>query len=138
MSLMAKAKEFMTDKVANIEKPEASVTDVDLTDVGRDGVSYLATICLVNPYGVTIPVGEITYTLKSANRVIKSGNITDPGSLKGNDKTTLEVRMKVPHNWDIDYSLELGIVVDLPVVGNFKIPLTHKGEMKLPSLKDFF
>ncbi|KAL8499857.1 hypothetical protein ACS0TY_019744 [Phlomoides rotata] len=150
MSLMAKAKEFMTDKVANIEKPEASVTDVDLADVGRDGVSYLATICLVNPYGVTIPVGEITYTLKSANRVITSGNIPDPGSLKGNDKTTLEVRMKVPHSvcvslvkdigadWDIDYSLELGIVVDLPVVGNFKIPLTHTGEMKLPSLKDFF
>lgn len=172
---MDKAKEFMTEKIGNIEKPEASILDVDLKDVGRDGVSYLARICIVNPYGVTIPVGEITYILKSADRfqscpfsylflkkisrwfelnlefrVISSGKIPDPGSLEGNDKTTLEVRMKVPHSvcvslvkdigadWDIDYSLEIGIIVDLPVVGNFTIPLTQKGEMKLPSLKDFF
>lgn len=81
-------------------------------------------------------------------RVIASGNIPDPGSLKGNDKTILEVGMKVPHSvlvslikdvgadWDVDYTVEIGIVVDLPVFGNFTIPLTHKGEMKLPSLKD--
>lgn len=81
-------------------------------------------------------------------RVIASGNIPDPGSLKGNDKTILEVGMKVPHSvlgslmkdigadWDVDYSLQIGIVVDLPLLGNFTIPLSHKGEMKLPSLQD--
>lgn len=60
----------------------------------------------------------------------------------------LEVAIKVAHSmlvslmkdigadWDIDYLLELGLVVDLPVVGNFTIPLSHKGEMKLPNLKE--
>lgn len=60
----------------------------------------------------------------------------------------MEVAMKVPHSvvvslmkdigadWDIDYTVEIAIIVDLPVIGNFTIPLTHKGEMKLPSLRD--
>ncbi|XP_047976901.1 desiccation-related protein PCC27-45-like [Salvia hispanica] len=148
MQYVDKAKDFVADKVADIEKPSASVDDVDLKHVGRDGITYLAKVTVVNPYGVSVPVGEITYTLKSVDRVIASGNIPDPGSLKGNDKTILEVGMKVPHSvlvslikdigadWDVDYTVEIGIIVDLPVFGNFTIPLTHKGEMKLPSLQD--
>lgn len=73
----------------------------------------------------------------------------DPGSLKGNDKTILSVPMKVPHNilmtlvkdigadWDIDYEVEIGLTIDLPVIGNFTIPLNKKGEIKLPSLSAF-
>ncbi|KAL0428804.1 UNVERIFIED_CONTAM: Desiccation-related protein PCC27-45 [Sesamum radiatum] len=148
--LADKAKNFVADKVANMKKPEASVTDVDLKDVGRDSITYLAKLSVTNPYSVSIPIGEIKYSLKSVDRVIASGNIPDPGSLKGNDMTMLEVGMKVPHNvlvslikdigadWDIDYVLEIGLVVDLPVVGNITLPLSHKGEMKLPTLKDLF
>ncbi|KAG8391886.1 hypothetical protein BUALT_Bualt01G0233500 [Buddleja alternifolia] len=150
MDLLDKAKHFVTDKVADVEKPEASITDVDLKDVGRDGVTYLAKVSVTNPYGVTIPICDIKYSLKSADRVIASGTVPDPGSLKGNDVTLLEVGIKVAHSvlvslikdigadWDIDYFLEVGLVVDLPVLGNFTIPLSQKGEMKLPTFKDLF
>ncbi len=82
--------------------------------------------------------------------MIASGTIPDPGSLKGSDTTLLEVPVKVPHNilvslardvcadWDIDYELELGLTIDLPVIGNFTIPLSTKGEVKLPTLSDMF
>ena len=58
--------------------------------------------------------------------------------------------MKVPHSillslakdigadWDIDYQLDLGLVIDLPVIGNFTIPLSQKGEIKLPTLYHAF
>ena len=83
-------------------------------------------------------------------REIASGNIPDPGSLKANDTTLLEVPVKVPYgillslardigaDWDIDYQLDLGLIIDLPVVGNFTIPLSYKGEMKLPTISDIF
>ncbi|KAI3444483.1 hypothetical protein Pfo_001148 [Paulownia fortunei] len=150
MELVDKAKNFVVDKAGNMKKPEASITDVDLKDVGLDGITYLAKVSVLNPYGVSIPICDITYTLKSVDRVIASGNIPDPGSLKGNDKTILEAGMKVPKSvllslmkdigadWDIDYFLEISLVIDLPVVGNITIPLSHKGEMKLPTLKDMF
>lgn len=83
-------------------------------------------------------------------RIIASGEIPDPGSLKGNDDTVLDVGIKVPHSaivslikdigsdWDVDYLIEIKLIVDLPVVGNITIPLSQKGEMKLPSFSDLF
>jgi hypothetical protein len=82
--------------------------------------------------------------------VIASGTIPDPGSLKAKDTTILDVPVKVPHSvlvslvkdigrdWDIDYELEIGLTIDLPIVGNFTIPLSWKGEVKLPTLSDLF
>jgi hypothetical protein len=78
-------------------------------------------------------------------REIASGTIPDPGSLKPKDATMVDVPIKVPYSilmnlakdigadWDIDYQLDLGLVIDLPVIGNFTIPLSQKGEVKLPS-----
>lgn len=85
-----------------------------------------------------------------ACREVASGTIPDPGSLKGDDTTMLDVGVKVPHSvlvnlvrdigadWDIDYELNLGLTIDLPVFGNFTIPLSSKGEIKLPTLSDLF
>lgn len=83
-------------------------------------------------------------------RVIVSGTLPDPGSLKASDKTMLEVPMKVPYSilvslardigadWDIDYEVELGLTFDLPIIGDFTIPISRKGEIKLPTLSDLF
>lgn len=84
------------------------------------------------------------------NRLIASGNMPDPGSLKANDTTILNIAVNVPHSvlvslvrdisrdWDIDYELEVGLTMDLPIIGDFTIPLSSKGEVKLPTLSDFF
>ncbi|KAE8707994.1 Desiccation-related protein [Hibiscus syriacus] len=81
---------------------------------------------------------------------IVRGKIEDSGSLKGNDTTILEVPMKVPHNvlislakdicrdWDIDYELNVKLIIDLPVFGDITIPVSRQGEIKLPTLKDWF
>ncbi|CAI9292116.1 unnamed protein product [Lactuca saligna] len=149
-SLMDKAKQFVSDAAASIEKPKASVTDVDLKDVSLGCVTYLAKINVSNPYSVSIPIGEIRYVLKSSGSEIGSGTVPDPGSLKGDSETMLNVDIKVPHSvlvslvkdigrdWDIDYDLKVTLVVDLPLIGNISIPVTSAGEIKLPSLTDFF
>ncbi|KAF4386649.1 hypothetical protein CsatB_011743 [Cannabis sativa] len=151
MSFLEKAKAFMAEKVAaHVKTPEASVTDVDLKHVSLNSVEYLAKITVDNPYGVDIPICDIAYLLRSAGREIASGTIPDPGSLKGHDRTLLEVQMKVAHSllvslakdigadWDIDYELEIGLTIDLPVIGNITLPLERKGEIKLPTLSDVF
>ncbi|CAN6568236.1 hypothetical protein ACFX13_000825 [Malus domestica] len=143
---MDKAKNFVTDKISNVAKPEAEVTDVDFKKMGLSHVEYLSKVSVTNPYSHSIPICDIKYTLKSVNRVIASGTIPDPGSLKASDITVLEVLLKVPHSilvtlakdlgadWDFDYELDIGLTIDLPVIGNFTIPLNKKGEFKLPTL----
>ncbi|KAF5731757.1 hypothetical protein HS088_TW18G00442 [Tripterygium wilfordii] len=148
MDLLDKAKTFLAEKIANVPKPEATITDVDFNSVHRDSVEYDAKVSVKNPYGAPLPICEISYSLKSSSRVIASGTIPDPGSLKASDTTMLNVPVKVSHSilvslardigadWDIDYELEIGLTIDLPVVGNFTIPLSTKGEIKLPKLSD--
>ncbi|CAK9319104.1 unnamed protein product [Citrullus colocynthis] len=148
--LIDKAKNFVAEKVANMPKPEASVTNVDLKGISFGSVEYLANVSVSNPYSHSIPICEISYTLKSDGRVIASGTVPDPGSLKASDSTMLDVGVKVPHSvlvslardigrdWDIDYELQIGLTIDLPVIGNFTIPLSTKGEIKLPTFSDVF
>lgn len=84
-------------------------------------------------------------------RVIASGTMADPGWIAAaGEVTKLEVPVKLPYDflislmrdvgrdWDIDYQLDVGLTIDLPVVGNFTIPLSTQGELKLPTLKDMF
>nr|XP_043621942.1 desiccation protectant protein Lea14 homolog [Erigeron canadensis] len=149
-SLIDAAKEFVTDAVASIEKPEASVTDVNVKRVKFGSVTYNAKVNVSNPYSTPIPIGEIRYILKSFGSVIVTGAIPDPGSLKGNGDTMLDVEINVPHSvlisllkdivtdWDIDYELQVNLVVDLPVIGEFSIPVTTSGQVKLPTVNNYF
>ncbi|CAA3020239.1 desiccation protectant Lea14 homolog [Olea europaea subsp. europaea] len=121
MPFTKKTKSFAANKAAIMkQQPEATITTVEVKDVGRDGITMLAKIA--------------------------SGKAPDPGFLKANDYTMLDVTIRVPFNgllglaqdigedWDVDYILDLGLIVDLPVIGNITIPVSYKGEMKLPTL----
>ncbi|GJY50668.1 desiccation protectant protein Lea14 [Tanacetum coccineum] len=144
------ATQYVSDTVASMAKPEATVTDVDLKGVSLSEVTYVAKVNVSNPYSTPIPIGEIRYVLKSYGSVIASGTIPDPGSLKGSGDTMLDVEIKVPHSvlvslvkdialdWDIDYELQVSLVFALPVIGDITIPVTSKGEVKLPSLSDMW
>jgi LEA14-like dessication related protein len=148
--LLSKAKNFVAEQLVNVEKPEASIDDVDFKQLSRDSAEYLAKLSVKNPSGHAVPICQISYTLKSAGKVIASGTVPDPGSLKASDTTLLQVPVKVPHSVlmslakdigadrDIDYELEVGLTIDLPIIGNFTIPLSTKGEIKLPSVSDIF
>ncbi|KAI3457017.1 hypothetical protein Pfo_013680 [Paulownia fortunei] len=150
MGIVEQAKNFVADKVANMPKPEATIEDVDLKGLGLDGITFLAKVSVSNPYAVPIPIGEIAYKVKSAGNLIASGSIPDPGSLKANGNTMVDVTVKVAHSavvslvrdiaadWDIDYLLEMGMIVDIPVIGDITIPMSYKGEMKLPTFSDLF
>ncbi|KAE9587631.1 putative Late embryogenesis abundant protein, LEA-14 [Lupinus albus] len=145
LPLFDKFKSYIAEKFTNVPKPEASVTSVAFTRVNLEGAEYLAKVSIENPYSTSIPICEIGYSFKSDLREIASGTIPDPGSLKAKDTTMLDVPVKVPHSilitlakdigadWDIDYQIDIVLIIDLPVYGNFTIPLSHKGEFKLPT-----
>ncbi|GJT72363.1 desiccation protectant protein Lea14 [Tanacetum coccineum] len=148
--LLEEAEQFVSDAMASIPKPKATVTDVDFKGIGLDSVTYNAKVSVSNPYIAPIPIGEVHYILKSAGRVIATGTVPDQGSLKGSGDTLLNVEVKVPHtvlislvediavDWDIDYELQVNLVFDLPFIGDISIPITKTGVIKLPSLANLF
>ncbi|KAI5078244.1 hypothetical protein GOP47_0006651 [Adiantum capillus-veneris] len=148
--LVEKAKHFVADKVAHMEKPEADLTWVSIKGMDRKALSLETDVLVTNPYSHDLPICEISYKLKSGNREIASGKIPDPGSVKANDKTAIKIPTTVPYDflisllrdigadWDLDYEMDVGLIVDLPIIGNFTIPLSKKGTLKLPTLSDIF
>ncbi|CAO2170690.1 unnamed protein product [Urochloa humidicola] len=148
--LMDKAKGFVAEKVAQIPKPEASLERVSFKSISRQGIELHSHVDVANPYSHRIPICEVTYTFKSDGKVIASGTMADPGWIAASGSTKLELPVKVPYDfivtlmkdlggdWDIDYVLEVGLTIDLPVIGTFTIPLTTEGEIKLPTFRDFF
>ncbi|KAJ0989277.1 hypothetical protein J5N97_007633 [Dioscorea zingiberensis] len=148
--LLDKVKEFAAEKIANMKKPEANVDDVSLHNASRDAAIFNASLSIHNPYSHDLPICQISYTLKSAGRLVVSGTMEDPGSIEAEKQTKVEVPMKVPYDflislvkdvgrdWDVDYELSVGLTVDIPIFGNFTIPLSKNGELKLPTLSDIF
>ncbi|NP_001296983.1 hypothetical protein SEVIR_3G132100v4 [Setaria viridis] len=147
-SLMDKAKEFVVDKIAHIPKPEASLDSVSFKSMSRECITLHSNVNISNPYDHRLPICEVTYTLKCAGKVVASGTMPDPGWIAASDSTKLEIPAKVPYDflisivkdvgrdWDIDYELQVGLTIDLPIVGKFTIPLSTSGEFKLPTIKD--
>lgn len=66
--LVENAKNYVSEKVANMKKPEASLTGLGLHGVSREGVEYDAKVSVDNPYKHPIPICEISYILKSDGR----------------------------------------------------------------------
>ncbi|KAL1809431.1 hypothetical protein ACET3Z_026421 [Daucus carota] len=149
---------------AEMKKPEARVSHVSLKDVSLEHVTYNAKVSLTNPFSTPVPILQISYALKTANREIASGTTLNSGrSIMANDEIVVDLEMEVPHSvllsnlvrdiaadWDIDYELginfvmnvhidyELAInsVLDVPVHGNITIPICSQGQIKLPALSD--
>lgn len=44
----------------------------------------------------------------------------------------------IGRDWDLDYEMRVELTFDLPIIGNFTLPVSKKGEMKLPTLSDVF
>ncbi len=81
-------------------------------------------------------------------REIASGTLSDVAGVAASAATVTEVMSEVSYDflinlmkeigsdWDIDYDFDVGMKVNLPVVGEFNIPLHKKGCIKLPTLSE--
>ncbi|PKA63483.1 Late embryogenesis abundant protein Lea14-A [Apostasia shenzhenica] len=135
--MLNKAKEFVAETIAQVKKPEAELSDLVLDRLDSSGAAFRGRVSVRNPYHHSIPICEVSYSLQSAGREIAAGTMPDPGSLKASDVTELVVPVRVPYDflvsllrdvgrdWDMDYEIRVGLTIDLPVVGNFTLPVSN-------------
>ncbi|KAK3163246.1 hypothetical protein QOZ80_1AG0001210 [Eleusine coracana subsp. coracana] len=106
--LVDKAKGFVADKVAHVQKPEADLADLSVGHVGCDGATLAGRLDVRNPYSHSIPICEISYSLRSAGREVASVTMPDPGSLKASDTTSLDVPVKLPYDFLLSLAKDAG------------------------------
>lgn len=138
------------DKYAETTKPTATLLGTRLTNINFDQADLVFDLAVKNSNPFSIRLTGLDYDLKVAGNSLVSG-ITGQGikvKKSSTSKVALPVTLKfddlkkIPGElWNADqfaYQLDTNINVELPVIGNYTIPFTRKGELpvpKLPSIK---
>ncbi|KAF6143516.1 hypothetical protein GIB67_029685, partial [Kingdonia uniflora] len=93
---------------------------------------------------IPIPLVDINYLVVSDGRKLVSGLVPDAGILNTHGSETIKIPLKIIYDdikstyndikegSVIPYKVLVELIVDLPVVGNLKIPMEKNGEMSMP------
>ena len=130
----------------NIKKPVAKVSDTKLTALSFEQVDLLFGIDITNPNSIGIALDGFDYDLLlNDNSFIKgvqndkldiaagkTSRVNFPVSLKFTDIYAMYTSLR-----NIDstkYQVKLGLIFNLPVLGDTRIPISHTGYFPIPKL----
>jgi len=129
-------------------KPTAKLTDTRLANINFDQADLVFDLAVKNQNPIAINLAGLNYDLKIENQSLISG-VTAQG-LEIKPVSTSAVQLPVTLKFDdlkklpgelwqqdsFNYQLDTEIIVDLPVIGNYAIPVTKRGELPVPKLPD--
>lgn len=135
-------------KHAETIKPTAKLTGTHLANIDFDKVDLIFDLEVENKNPIAINLAGVEYELKIENQSLISG--TTAKAIKINANTTSPVQIpvtlkfadlkKLPGElWNKDklaYTLDTIFNINLPVIGNYAVPVTSKGEVPVPKIPD--
>ena len=137
-------------KYTDTIKPTAKLTGMRLANIDFDKVDLVFDLAVENKNPVALNLAGLDYDLKIDNQSVVSGVTAQAIKIKA--KTTSPVQLpitlkfadlkKLPGElWNKDrlaYDLKTTFNIKLPVIGNYAIPVSKKGELpvaKIPEVK---
>ena len=135
-------------KHAETIKPTAKLTDTRLANINFEQAELVFDLAVENQNPVAINLAGLNYDFKIENQSLMSG-VTAQG-LEIKPASTSAVQLPVTLKFDdlrklpdelrqqdsFSYQLDTRIIVDLPLVGHYAIPVTKHGELPVPKLPD--
>ena len=98
-----------------------------------------------NPYMVAIPLSNLDYALASKGQQFLDGKAPLQGTIPSQGSKTLPVPVKVNFlrlikavsgarpGASIPYKADLGLSLDVPMLGNKRVPMSKEGTLDIPS-----
>lgn len=136
-------------ELANIQKPIVTLDDVQITGLTIDDISLKFNIAIDNPNQLSVKLAGFDYDLLLNDQTFIQGQQNDQLLIEAQSKSMLALPVRLVFkdiyanyqnlkNMDsTDYQLKVGLVFDLPVLGQTKIPVNLKGKfplIKIPTL----
>ena len=129
-------------------KPTAKLTGTRLANINFEQADLVFDMAVENQNPVAINLAGLNYDLKIENQSLVSG-VTAQG-LEIKPASTSAVQLPVTLKFDdlrklpgelqkkdsFSYQLDTEIIVDLPLIGHYAIPVTKRGELPVPKLPD--
>ncbi len=127
-------------------KPTAKLVGTRLANINFDQADLLFDIAVKNKNPFSIPLSGVDYNLKVGGNSLISG-ITGQG-IKIKSSTTSNIALPISLKFDdlrkipgklwkqdqVSYELDGSINIKLPVIGNYAIPFSRKGELPVPKM----
>ena len=135
-------------KHADTIKPTAKLTGTRLANINFEQVDLVFDLAVENKNPVSLNLAGLDYELKIENQSLVSGTTAQAIKLKASSTSPVQLPITLKFNdlknlpgelWNKDkiaYQLISQFNVDLPVIGNYAIPVTNKGELPVPKIPD--
>ena len=135
-------------KHADTIKPTAKLTGTRLANINFEQVDLVFDLAVENKNPVSLNLAGLEYDLKIENQSLVSGTTAQAVKLKASSTSPVQLPITLKFNdlknlpgelWNKDkiaYQLISQFNVDLPVIGNYAIPVTYKGELPVPKIPD--
>ncbi len=133
-------------KHAETIKPTARLTGTHLANINFEQADLVFDLAVENQNPVAINLAGLNYDLKIENQSLISGVTAQGLEIKPVSTSTVQLPVtlkfddlrKLPNElWQkdrFDYQLDTKIVVDLPIIGNYAIPISKSGELPVPKI----
>ncbi|MCG8071494.1 MAG: LEA type 2 family protein [Candidatus Thiodiazotropha taylori] len=136
------------EQLMNGIQPTGEVKGVKLSGLDLRGIDLMFDVEVDNPNPVAISLDGLDYDLKLLNRSFLKGQQSMGMSLAadGKSQVKLPVRMEferllqhyseLSNRDDVPYQLDLGLGIDVPLLGRVRLPMSYQGRLPVPKLPD--
>jgi len=131
---------------ADTVKPTAKLTGTRLANINFEQADLVFDVAVDNRNPFAIDIAGLNYDLKIENQSLLSGVAAQGLEIKpvSTSKVELPVTLKfadlkklpgeLSKQDTFTYQLDSSVVVDIPVIGNYAIPVSKQGELPVPKL----
>lgn len=129
------------------KKPTASINAVSLADMTLDAVTLLFDLSVNNPNAVALRSDGLDYSLNVSEQPLVSIDrskraIDLPANGRGqlqipvtfNFQDLYQVASSLRGRNEIAYDMQLGVYFDLPLIGEFRVPVSYASTVPIPQL----
>ncbi|GLJ14678.1 hypothetical protein SUGI_0237870 [Cryptomeria japonica] len=129
-------------------KPTADVSGIRILSIDLKKAEIGVDVLITNPNPIPIPLLDINYLVESGGRKLISGLIPGAGTISVHGSETMNIPITLIYDdikdtFDdikpgsiIPYRIEIGLNVDVPVIGKINLPLEKEGEIPVPYKPD--
>ena len=133
-------------KQAEVIKPTAKLTGARLAGINFEQANLVFDLSVENRNPITLKLAGLDYNFKIENQSLVSGTSAKAMALKASGTSTISLPVtlkfadlkKLPGEiWGKDklaYQLDTTFNIDLPVIGNYAIPVSKHGEIPVPKM----
>ena len=147
-SIVLAACSSLDDVIESAPKPGAKLLGASVRNLSLRSLDLVFDVEVSNPYGVSLPLVDLNYTIVSGREQLLAGSIKPSGSVPPTASSLVQLPARldlgavmktlpsVKPGAVVPYSAEIVVVVEPPLVGQMKLPLKRNGEIPIPAIPE--